>query len=72
LINSVSSREKGDGKTFTRLPWSLGWYEAQHEQRDSGMVSAYRSGDYTMREIADWFGVHYATVSRALKKAENA
>jgi putative transposase len=49
----------------------LGWHEAQHEQRDSGMVSAYRSGDYTMKEIADWFGVHYATVSRAVRKAEN-
>ena len=54
-----------------RLARSLEWYEAQYEQRDSGMVSAYRSGDYTMKEIADWFGVHYATVSRALKKAEN-
>jgi putative transposase len=50
---------------------SLGWYEAHHEQRDDGMVSAYCSGDYTMKEIADWFGVHYATVSRAIKKAED-
>lgn len=51
---------------------SLEWYEAQFEQRASGMVAAYRSGDYTMKEIADWFGVHYSTVSRALKKAEDA
>jgi len=28
---------------------------------------AYRSGDYSMKEIAEEFGVHYSTVSRAVK-----
>jgi len=32
------------------------------------MSAAYATGDYTMRQIADAFGVHYATVSRALKR----
>jgi len=32
------------------------------------MARAYASGDYTMQEIAGYFGVHYATVSRAVKK----
>lgn len=31
------------------------------------MAEAYASGDYTMRDIADYFGVHYATVSRAIR-----
>jgi hypothetical protein len=30
------------------------------------MVAAYATGDYTMQQIADYFGVHYATVSRAV------
>lgn len=34
------------------------------------MAEAYRSGGYTMREIADAFGVHYATVSRAIRAVE--
>lgn len=34
------------------------------------MALAYRSGGYTMRQIADAFGVHYATVSRAVRAAE--
>ena len=34
------------------------------------MASAYATGDYTMQEIAICFGVHYATVSRAVKRAE--
>ena len=33
-----------------------------------GMVQAYLTGDYTMQEIANYYGVHYSTVSRAVKK----
>jgi len=35
-----------------------------------GMALAYLSGDYTMKAIADHFGVHYTTVSRAVKEYE--
>ena len=31
------------------------------------MAAAFASGSYTMLQIADFFGVHYATVSRAVK-----
>jgi REP element-mobilizing transposase RayT len=48
----------------------LGWYEKHSLDRDQGIVKAYVSGDYTMKEIADWFGVHYSTVSRVIKKQE--
>ncbi|MDP2724902.1 MAG: hypothetical protein Q8O44_01380, partial [Syntrophales bacterium] len=34
----------------------------------AAMATAYSTGDYTMQEIAMFFGVHYATVSRAVKK----
>ena len=33
------------------------------------MMEAYATGDYTMKEIAAHFNVHYATVSRAIKTA---
>lgn len=36
-----------------------------------GMVAAYGTGAYSMKEIADAFGVHYATVSRAVRAAED-
>jgi putative transposase len=36
-----------------------------------GMVMAYLSGDYTIMSIADHFGAHYSTVSRAIKQFEN-
>jgi DNA-binding MarR family transcriptional regulator len=34
------------------------------------MGLAYASGDYTMKEISEWFCVHYSTVSRAVKLFE--
>ena len=37
----------------------------------TGMVQAYLTGDYAMKAIAEAFGVHYATVSRAVKAYEN-
>ena len=38
--------------------------------RRRGMARAYLSGDYTMKAIAEHFGVHYATVSRAVRRYE--
>ncbi|MBT4811658.1 MAG: addiction module toxin RelE, partial [Thiotrichales bacterium] len=35
------------------------------------MAKAYLSGGYTMKEIGDHFGVHYMTVSRAVRKFES-
>lgn len=43
---------------------------AKANERDTAMAKAYRSGDYTMKQIADYFGVHYATVSRKIRKNE--
>jgi len=31
------------------------------------MARAFGTGVYSMQEIADFFGVHYATVSRAVR-----
>lgn len=43
-------------------------YVANNTDPKAGMCAAYASGDYTLQVIADAFGVHYATVSRAVKK----
>lgn len=39
---------------------------------DKGIAVAYRQYGYRLREIADYLGVHYATVSRRLQKVEDA
>lgn len=45
-------------------------YMQSYSNRRLGMAAAYASGDYTMQAIAQAFGVHYATVSRAVKTME--
>lgn len=44
---------------FTRLP-----------ERNSAMVQAYATGCYSLKDIGQAFGVHYCTVSRAVRAAE--
>ena len=48
------------------LAQTLGSYATQFTNPKVAMAAAYSSGDYTMKQIADWFGVHYSTVSRAV------
>lgn len=45
----------------------LSWYARKGRE---GMAMAYRTGDYTMQEIASEFGVHYSTVSRVVEQFE--
>lgn len=50
----------------------LDYYQSKHRDTKTAMATAYATGDYTLQAIADHFGVHYATVSRAVKKSEEA
>jgi len=50
------------------LAKSLAYYRDTMADPKAAMAAAYATGDYTMQEIGIFFGVHYATVSRAVKK----
>jgi len=52
------------------LALPLTHYETGFESRDESMARAYLSGAYTMAQIGAHFGVHYMTVSRAVRKFE--
>jgi REP element-mobilizing transposase RayT len=41
-------------------------YVLSSTDRKAAMAAAYASGDYTLQAVAEAFGVHYATVSRAV------
>lgn len=45
-------------------------YQQRYENRNEAMAQAYRSGAYTMVQIGEHFGVHYVTVSRAVRGYE--
>lgn len=49
---------------------TLNEYRERHPNKDEAMAQAYLSGAYTMEEIGRYFGVHYMTVSRAVRKFE--
>jgi REP element-mobilizing transposase RayT len=53
------------------VPQSLQAFAEAHSNRRTAMAAAYVSGAYTMKAIAEYFGVHYSTVSRAVRRAEN-
>jgi hypothetical protein len=48
----------------------LAYYRDSITDTKEAMAEAYATGDYTLQEIASFFGVHYSTVSRAVKRAE--
>lgn len=48
----------------------LAEYARKHPDRNEAMAHAYESGAYTMAQIGEYFGVHYMTVSRAVRAFE--
>ncbi len=64
-----------DEKELSEIPSSqrrpkakeLAYYDASSQNRNEGIVKAYRSGGYTLKEIGNYLGVHYSTVSGIIK-----
>jgi REP element-mobilizing transposase RayT len=50
---------------------SLDEYHIRNPERNQAIAQAYLSGAYTMAEIGRYFGIHYMTVSRAVRNFEN-
>lgn len=48
----------------------LNYYVKAYSDRKKGMRIAYETGNYTLQQIADCFGVHYSTVSRAMNQVK--
>jgi len=66
-VNQLQEFSKSHKRT---LVMTLAEYQNQPTTRNEAMANAYHSGAYTMREIAEYFGIHYMTVSRAVKQYE--
>ena len=45
-------------------------FKMKYKSRDKAIVKAFESGGYSMKEIGDYFGLHYSTVSRIVKRAD--
>ena len=45
----------------------LAYYEDKYRDRDTAIIKAYESGGYSMKDIGDYYALHYSRVSRILK-----
>jgi len=52
------------------LPKALGYYADKYDSQKQSILKAYLSGGYTLKEIGDYFGMHYSTISRIVKANE--
>lgn len=71
LASSDTLREVSKAERRAIAP-DLATFQTDYPIRDEAMARAYLSGAYTMTEIAEFFNVHYMTVSRAVRKFELA
>lgn len=46
---------------------SISYYEKNYMDRDTAIINSYASGGYSMKEIGDYFKLHYSRVSRIIK-----
>ena len=51
-------------------PKSIEEYQANAKTRNEAITQAYSSGGYTLKELGDYFGLHYSTVSGIVKRAD--
>ena len=68
---------RGDLAEIPKAQWQappppLEAFAARAGSRDEAMARAYLSGGYTQGRIAAHFGVHYSTVSRAVRRFEKS
>jgi hypothetical protein len=40
-----------------------------YEDRNQGIVVAYATGEYSYQQIADFYGLHFTTIGKILRKA---
>jgi len=78
FVDQIKSElsDRNDLTEVPRVQWKqsskqLDDYADECGDRSEAMARAYLEGGYRMNEIAKYFAVHYATVSRAVKKFED-
>jgi len=54
------------------IPKTLSYYEKHGSTRNDAIIKSYASGGYSMKEIADYYGLHYSWISRIVSNAGEA
>lgn len=78
FVERIQARMLADRRRDVEIPraqrrqrtQSLSEIFANADSVAAGVLSAYRSGQFTMRQIAEHLGIHYCTVSRMIARSE--
>ncbi|MBO9496929.1 hypothetical protein J7438_22980 [Thalassotalea sp. G20_0] len=62
ILSEVPHKQK------RQSPPSLGSFFEAASLRDEAIVAAFKSGGYTLGDIANYIGLHYTTVGRIVRK----
>ena len=74
FVEDLGTRAPSPSREVARVDrtWkSLGAFQVEARTRDDAIRAAYDSGTYTLRAIADHFGLHYTTVSQIVHRRPN-
>ena len=74
FVESMQSQIEGE-KELSEIPASqrravpkeLSYYAKKYKVRNEAIISAYESGGYSLKEVGDYFKLHYSTVSGIVK-----
>lgn len=56
--------------TGESMPKSNQYYQQKFKDQDRAITEAYIFGGYTLKQIGDFYGKNYTTISRIVKKNE--
>ncbi len=70
LIDPGQSLEEVPLSQKRKMAKPIGDYQKVHRSRDEAIYAAYQSGGYKMSELAEYFGLHYSSVSKIIRKLE--
>ena len=67
------------GKTLSEVPHKqrrkpahpLEFYHTSYDSTEAAVCASFGSGGYTQKAIADYFGLHYSTVSKMISRQKN-
>ena len=65
-INSLQDFSEIPSSQYTPAVLSIKDYEQRSSSRNDTLKLAYASGGYSMKELGDYFGLHYSRVSKII------
>ena len=72
IIDEKTSLDEVQSSQKRQLSKPLADYLDKATSRNEAIIKAYRSGGYSMVEIVNYFGLHYSSISKIIKAADNS